>query len=232
MFGLVLAAAAAMGQSSSLAGGGANVDPPPGAPMVVRESGGQREAHRNAALEEASFVAVVLPQPRSFRVHDLLTVIVQEKKQYEAEGRVRAKNEFDIEAKLEDWFRFFEDHRLGQEPFSRGKPGVDFSFELERRVRGDVDREERLVTRVQVEIIDVKPNGVLVFQAEKHIEHDEEDIRLTLTGKCRSEDVGPDNAVLSTKVAGLDIRMQHKGITKSVMERGWLLKLWDLVHPF
>jgi len=229
--GVVLMARAARGQSSSLAGGSAHVRTVRPVPAEPPEAPGPGFFHRNAALEQTSFVAVVLPPPRNFRVHDLITVVVQERKQYESDGRTRTKNEVDLRAKLQDWFRFYEDHRLGTDQLSNGQPGVDLTFEAERKARGDHDREDKLTTRVQVEIVDVKPNGVLVFEASKHISHDEEDIRLTLTGKCRGDDVGPDNSVLSTKVADLEVLVHHRGITKSATERGWLTKAWDLVKP-
>jgi flagellar L-ring protein precursor FlgH len=229
--GVALMARAAFGQSSSLAGGAAKVTsrtPPPAEPPEYQGAG---EVERNAALEQSSFIAVVLPPPRKFRVHDLITVIVQEQKQWESDGRTREENELNITAKLKEWFRFYPEHRLGSDQLSNGQPGVDFEFEAERRARGQTDREDRLTIRVQVEVIDVKPNGVLVFEAQRRIEHDEEDIEVTLLGKCRSEDIGPDNAVLSTKVADLDIVIKNNGITRDITERGWLSKLWGIVHP-
>lgn len=174
---------------------------------------------------------MVLPPPRKFRVHDLITVIVQEQKQWESDGRTREENELEITAKLREWFRFYPDHRLGSDQLSNGQPGVDFEFEADRQARGQTDREDRLTIRVQVEVIDVKPNGVLVFEARRRIQHDEEKIAVVLLGKCRSEDVGPDNAVLSTKVADLDIVVENHGITRDITERGWLSKLWGIIHP-
>ena len=61
------------------------------------------------------------------------------------------------------------------------------------------------VEEMTATIIDIKPNGNLVFEARKQIRHDDEVSSMRLTGLCRSDDVTPDNSVLSTPTPGAAI---------------------------
>lgn len=228
---VVLMARAALGQSSSLASGEASVSgaAAPTAPPV--EFRGPRELDRNAALEQASFIAVVLPPPRKFEIHDLITVIIQERKQFESDGETREQNDLEVYAELANWFRFYPGGNLGADQLPNGNPAIDFEMDLERQARGETDREDWLSYRLQVEVIDVKPNGVLVLEARRKIQHDEDKFFVSVIGKCRSEDVGPDNSILSSRVADLNVSITHDGITKDITERGWLSKIWGVIHP-
>ena len=51
------------------------------------------------------------------------------------------------------------------------------------------------------------------------------------TGTVRSADVTPDNTVLSTQVADLNIDVKNSGAVRDASSRGWLTALLDWVKP-
>ena len=55
---------------------------------------------------------------------------------------------------------------------------------------------------------------------------------LSLTGNCRSVDVTPDNTVLSTQLADLNLRVRNSGAVRDGSSRGWLGVLLDKIKPF
>jgi flagellar L-ring protein precursor FlgH len=55
---------------------------------------------------------------------------------------------------------------------------------------------------------------------------------MTLTGTCRSEDITPDNTVLSTQIAELEIKVTNSGAVRDGSRRGWITRLLDIVRPF
>jgi flagellar L-ring protein precursor FlgH len=220
---ILLAATAALGQSTSI-GQIAGVQPT--APMP-------REAtlpKGNPALEATSLIAVREVEPKKFGINDLVTIIVRVQTQYDAEGKANARRQADLRSELDAFIKFTGDG-VGASQFRRGKPNINYRSTFNQRNDAEQEREDRLTTRITGRIIDVKPNGTLVIEAETSLIHDEETHTLTLTGVCRSVDVTPDNTVLSTQVSDLDIKIKTKGTIRNATRSGWAGKLFDWIRP-
>ena len=221
---------AAQAQTASL---GKRAVPPEGGPAVPY-AGSNREVTQyqgNSTLERASLIAIKVKPPKTFKVNDLITIIVRQQKKFEAEGELETKKKLNLKTELEAFFKPF-DGGLGATTFYRGKPNVDYRFNSKLKNEGDVAREDSFITRITARIIDVKPNGNLVLEASSGEEHDDEVSSVTLTGECRSTDVTPDNTILSTQVAELRITEHNKGAVKDASTRGWVTRLLDVLKPF
>jgi flagellar L-ring protein FlgH len=239
---LVVGATAASSSAQSSSMWRATADAPPltpapsvpGAPRDVYASlpSGPKISAVTRALEEASPIAIPSLPQRRFRVNDLVTIIVRQQKNYRVDGRLDSKKEWDVSGKLSEWFRFYEDHRLGSATLRHGQPGFDFEFANELRSRSQANRSDSFTTRLQSRIIDVKPNGNLVLEARVQGSHDEERWTITLTGMCRSEDVTPDNSILSTQIAELVIEEKNHGAVRDSTRRGWIPSVLDWLRPF
>ena len=185
----------------------------------------------NPELEQASLFAVKTPPPNEFHVHDLLTVIVREQKDYRADSRLETDRDWEVETQIDEFFRFINGH-LGAASFTDGVPNIDFSTKTKLDNEGDVERSDSLTFRIQAEVIDIQPNGRLVLQARKQITIDEDVQILTVTGIVRSQDIGADNTVLSSQVYDQRIVVDHRGPLRDASRRGWLVKLVDRFTPF
>jgi flagellar L-ring protein precursor FlgH len=183
------------------------------------------------AVQDYSLFAVVLPEPRTFRVHDLLTIIVRERKRSASQAKYRQDHEYQLQAKLAAWFRI-HDKKWLQQAFQGGTPEVDLDWDEEMNNKGKHEREDLLELRITAEIVDVKPNGSLVLEATKEITTDDNIQIMKLTGTCRAGDVSADNTVLSTQVAELAVSIHNPGSIRDATKRGWLLRLFDVVRPF
>lgn len=193
-----------------------------------------RDQSRPATLviERASLIAVPATVPRKFRVNDLITIIVRQQKKYEAEQKVDTQKKWDIVGKLSDWFRFYPGNNLGQDKLSNGQPGFRFKFDNKYKADGETDREDKFTTRMTATVIDVKPNGNLVLEAKAAQRHGEEEFMITLTGTCRTEDVTPDNTILSSQIADLRLIEDNKGTMMDSTRKGWIPKLLDWTRPW
>lgn len=185
----------------------------------------------NRSLQAQSFFAVQLPPPRVFKLHDLVTVIIREEKQYKHDADLDTKKEFDVKTKLNQWFRI-HDRKWQQQNFEGGKPEIDAIYDQELKDSGATERKDELITRITCEVVDIKPNGTLVLKGRKFIKTDEEEQDLTLTGTCRAEDVGPSNTILSTQIHDLQVSSQNKGAVRDASRRGWIPRLLDKAKPF
>ena len=184
----------------------------------------------NPTIEGSSLIAVQPPKPSEYRVDDYLTIIVREQRDYEADSTVNAKRQADIKTEIEAFIDFI-DGGLGPAKFARGKPNIDFSSKFDQRNNAESDRQESLTTRITAQIIDVKPNGNLIFEAKKTIRHDDEISTMTLTGGCRKDDVTPDNTVLSTQIADLSISVRNSGNIRNATRQGWAGTIFDWIRP-
>jgi flagellar L-ring protein FlgH len=184
------------------------------------------------AIEATSMIAVPQAPPRKFKVEDLVSIIVRQQKKYEADGKLDNKKKWDTSGRLSEWFRFYEEHRLGSSTLRHGEPGFKFNLDNKYKAESSSDREDRFTTRIQARIIDVKPNGTLVLEARLEQTHDEERFTVTLTGVCRSEDVTPDNSILSTQIADLVLVERNQGAVRQGTRRGWVPRLLDMGGVF
>ncbi len=185
----------------------------------------------NPTLERHSLVAVKAPEPRKFKMHDLVTIIIREQQIYESESDLEQQKKFDVRSQLNEFFKI-EDGQLGASSFLRGKPGVDFKFDTRVQHEAEKEREDRFTTRVTGEIIDVKPNGNLVIEARGETQFDSENVVITLTGIARAVDITADNSVLSTQLADKRIMVTTDGAVRDGSRRGWVTRLLDVLRPF
>ena len=89
-----------------------------------------------------------------------------------------------------------------------------------------------MTTRLTAKIIDIKPNGLLVVEARKHVQTDKETVSIVLTGTCRTEDVGTDNSILSTNLSDLRLIKNHEGEVKGATKKGLLTNLLEGFFAF
>ena len=198
-------------------------------PLVVPREMPRRE--RNLIYEQYSWISVTPPPPKTFKPGDLLTIIVRERRKFEADADLETKSKFDVKSDLEAFIKATAGG-IGAAAFRRGKPTIDYSYQTKIKNEGDTNREDTLTMRVTASIIDVKPNGLLVLEASAQIRHDDEISTITLTGTCRKEDVTPDNTVLSTQIADKHLAVRNEGALRAASSRGWITKLIDLLKPF
>ncbi|MGB8169835.1 MAG: flagellar basal body L-ring protein FlgH, partial [Chthoniobacteraceae bacterium] len=83
-----------------------------------------------------------------------------------------------------------------------------------------------------VQIIDVLPNGNLVFEGIRQISFSKERQFASLRGVIRPYDIQQDNTVISSNVADARIDIVAEGVLTDAQKKGWLLRLNDKLSPF
>ena len=111
-------------------------------------------------------------------------------------------------------------------------PEIKFKYNNDRQSDAEQQRQDSLSARISATVLDVKPNGTMVIEAVKVITVDKEEQTFKLTGLCRVEDITPDNTILSTQLANLNLSKQTKGEVRDGTRTGWLNRFWDHITPF
>ncbi len=185
---------------------------------------------RNPVYTQFSWVSGPPRKPKTFTIGDLVTVIVRERRQYEADADLSSKKKLNLKSDLNAFIKL-TDKGLGSAAFRRGKPSIDYSFDNNLKSEADSEREDSLTFRLTGRIIDVKPNGVLILEAKARVQHDDEVSVVTVTGGCRKEDVTADNTILSTQLVDKTIAVENSGALREATTRGWILRFLELLKP-
>jgi flagellar L-ring protein precursor FlgH len=216
-------------------------DGPPDAAALLRSHGNSLLKASLAAgndpaaarLEDVSYYAVPVPEPKVIRKHDLVTIIVREESESSSEGSSELTKEARLEAAIDEFIKLdLKQLQLKGGAIGGVTPRIDVSGSREFSGEGTVDRSDSLTLRVTAEVLDVKPNGTLVLQARKRIRTDDEEQVFILSGTCRAEDITADNSILSTALHDQEITKTHKGTVRQATRRGWGSKLLDALSPF
>lgn len=212
-------------QAYAQSGGSLNtMEDPPAAPSAGGPGGGTRTS---------SLFAVTPKQPRRMQKFDLVTVIIREESDSKTSSNTDLQKNTDFNALLEQYIDLnLGEFRVKGKPALANQPNLRFQGQRNFQGEGSVDRSDSVSARVQAQVIDVKPNGILIIQATKMIKTDAEEQKFVLTGMVRAEDVTPDNSVLSTQLADLMLEKTTKGQASDASRRGFVPWLMDKLNPF
>jgi flagellar L-ring protein precursor FlgH len=96
---------------------------------------------------------------------------------------------------------------------------------------GSAQQNNQLIGEITVTVARVLPNGVLMLAGEKRLTLNRGEEQVQLTGMVRIDDLGPDNSVLSTRVADARIRYSGTGQIADQSRQGWLARFFTKVAP-
>ncbi|MEX0652914.1 MAG: flagellar basal body L-ring protein FlgH [Phycisphaeraceae bacterium] len=188
------------------------------------------------AIAQSSFSAVRIPEPRTFAVHDLLTIVIRESTDTSFRSSLETEKSVDYDGEISDFPRLSPrdllNFTLGPSSMDQGVPRLGVRYGSEFEGEGDYRRSESITGRITARVIDVKPNGTLVLEARKFIESDDETLDMVLTGTARVEDVAVDNTVLSSQLYDLSLTKHHEGELRRSSRKGIFTRILDTIFNF
>jgi flagellar L-ring protein FlgH len=185
-------------------------------------------------LENSSFMYRRLPpeaEQRELQLHDIIVVLVDYRSSLLSEGDAKSKRNNSFNAVLSDWLKF-DGKNLLPAPQNNGDPRVKGQLDSQYKTEADISAKDALTFRIAASVVDIQPNGNLIIEAHREVQHDEEVWEQSLTGVVRRQSIGPDRTVRSDDVADQQIRIRKKGFVKDGIERGWFTKWYDCWKPF
>jgi len=230
---VVVLAGTAFGQSSSLYM--TDAEPANGIRTVpVGAARAPVEAPRvSPQVVSMSLSAVPVPEPRTYAIGDLLTVIIRESTDTSIEASLDTEKGFEIEGEIAELPRLtltdLLNFQLKPNTFEDGTPQLDVSLDHEFEGEGAYERRDSMISRIQARVIDVKPNGTLIVEARKRLQSDDEVLTVSMFGTCRVEDITVDNTILSTQLFDLSLNQQHEGEVKKSTKKGLITGLLELL---
>ncbi|MBB5985285.1 flagellar basal body L-ring protein FlgH [Sphingobium lignivorans] len=98
--------------------------------------------------------------------------------------------------------------------------------------KGDAAQSNALSGEITVTVSKVYSNGTMLVRGQKQLTLNRGDEYVQVSGLVRQADVGPDNRVLSTRVADARITYSGKGEIARASRQGWLQRFFSMVSPF
>lgn len=94
---------------------------------------------------------------------------------------------------------------------------------------GTTTRNGNLVLSITAHIEDILPNGNLVIRGRKQIQINDEVSEIIFSGVVRRDDVTPDNTIISTRVANMQIDVKGTGPVSAKSTGGLLSRLFNFL---
>lgn len=181
-------------------------------------------------MRDFSWIYIDQPLPREVHVHDIITIVVDEKSEVTQDSRYTRQRMGQLKAELKEFIRLDDDLNLATAALN--EPTIDSTLQSRLQSSGNAIDREGIRYRIAATVVDVLPNGHLVLEARKSIRANFDVWEYTLTGIIRSEDVNRDNTALSENIANLQIVKRSRGRVWDSVKRPWGIYLWDTLMPF
>ncbi len=158
---------------------------------------------------------------RARRVGDLVTILLIERTQARKSSTADTARDSSTALRLPDAF-----------PFNRVAQGLTSGGMAQGfKGAGSAAQDNQLSGELTVSVIRVLPNGVLMIAGEKRLTLNRGEEQVQLTGMVRVDDLGPDNTILSSRVADARIRYAGTGQIADQSKQGWLARFFTKVAP-
>lgn len=192
---------------------------------------GPTDQRQPLLLQDSSFLYVAVEPPRAIQLHDIVTVVVDERSAVISEGEIDRRKTAQLQATLGEWLRI-ENGNLKPAVQADGDPTIDADLKSRLRAENSLETADALNFNIAAKVVDIRPNGNLVLEAHRTIKNNEETWEQSLTGIVRPQDILPNNTVFSEDVAELRIHKREMGHVRDGYRRGWFLRFLDKVQPF
>jgi flagellar L-ring protein precursor FlgH len=190
-----------------------------------------QDPHRPMTLPEYSWTYQKPIEPHPIRLHDIVTVMIDEKSVVISEGQMDRKKKAYGDLKLPDWV-LFKGFSLIPDPQTKGDPHVRGEVDNKMRSQANLETRDSIKFRIACNVVDIRPNGNLIIEGRRSIKNNNETWDYSLNGEIRAEDVLPNNTVLSENVANMRLLKREEGHVRDGYRRGWLLEWLDKYQPF
>jgi flagellar L-ring protein precursor FlgH len=166
---------------------------------------------RAGSLIDPDHYRGVAADRRAFNVGDSLTVLVLESAQAESKAATGLSDQTALGVNASD--------PAGSHNLSLGVSGSDDGS-------GQTARQGQLRAQIGVRVVKVEPHGQLRVRGTQNIVINGESQKITLDGLVRSEDIAPNNTVLSTRLSDAHIEFTGEGVVSDTQDQSIFYRLF------
>ena len=157
---------------------------------------------------------------KAYRVGDIITIILREK-------TLSEKSASNVTSR--------KANNTAVAGIGLGDPALTTAFttsNIDNTGSGAVKQSNTLGGDISATVVRALTNGNLIIRGEKMIALNDGNEFIQISGMIRSEDVQPDNTVLSKRIANAEISYSGDGDYVDATKAGWGTKLFYKIWPF
>lgn len=166
-----------------------------------------------------------------FKIGDIVTIMLVQNVSATNSAGLDTDKETELDMEFEGFDDIFGLTHLFGRPIT-----VDpsFSVDAENEFEGDgsSQRSSVITGTISGQITEVLPNGNLRIEASQAMVINDEKNSVILVGTVRPQDISPQNTILSTQVANVEIKYAGKGPLSNVQKRGIITEFLEFIWPF
>ncbi len=185
------------------------------------------QAMSEGSLYRASHNLVLFDDRRAHAVGDIVTIRLEE--------RTRSSKSAETSLTKETSNELLNPLVFGSAVTGSGSETLLNSLDSETEFAGGgaSDQSNSLTGTISAMVAEVLPNGLLLVQGEKWFQLNRGEEYVRISGLLRAEDVGPDNAVSSQRLADARIAYSGTGAIAQANSAGWLSRFFmGTLNPF
>ena len=204
--------------------------PPP--PMQAPPSPGPfLIAPTQTMVRDHSFIYIdAPPAPSLIKVHDILTIEVDEKAEVIINSRFNRQRNGSFKMELKDFVRLASGPRLLTA--SDNTPAIDSTLSNRLQTIGQGSDSEGITYKIAATVVDVLPNGTIVLEARKSIRTNQDLFEYRLTGRVDRGKIKPDRTARTEDIAELQIERLQRGKIFDSTKVNWGTRILDSLSPF
>jgi len=200
------------------------------------EADGREQKKDPAADIHAMSLITIRPQiPRKWLLHDLVHIVIRESSTAKSSQEIGTERDFAIKGEIKSFPQITLNDLADMvlKSSENANPAkVDVSGDKEFTGKGDYKRTDDFTARVTAEIIEIRPNGLLVLEARTRIQTDDEVSTILMSGICDPDDVSRSGSLSSNDLFDLHITKLHEGEVKKSTEKGLIARVLDTIFSF
>lgn len=182
-------------------------------------------------VRDHSFIFIdAPPAPSLIKVHDILTIEVDEKAEVIVNSRFNRQRNGSYKLELKDFVRLAAGPRLLTA--SDNTPAIDSTMSNRLQTIGQGTDSEGITYKIAASVVDVMPNGTIVLEARKSIRTNQDLFEYRLTGRVDRGKIKPDRTARTEDIAELQIERKQLGKIFDSTKTNWGTRILDAIAPF
>jgi len=178
----------------------------------VRASNVEAMPTRGAIWNDAGRLTRMNTDVRAMRPHDLISVVVTESLSASTIGSVANSRATSASSQISALIGLLHAGNAMQNLINQNSAAA-------LAAKGDSETSSSLSTTLGGQVIEVLPNGMLVIEAARQVEFNQQTQTIVLRGLVRPEDISQQNQITSTAISSLELEVRGKGIINDYTHR-------------
>ncbi|MBD7978359.1 MULTISPECIES: flagellar basal body L-ring protein FlgH [Pseudomonas] len=179
----------------------------------------------NGAIYQSGFGMNLFDDRKAYRVGDIITITLNERTQASKSANSQLSKDSSANIGLTS---LFGGAVSATNPMTGNTMtlGAEFAGERDNNGSAKAGQSNSLTGSITVTVAEVLPNGILSVRGEKWMTLNTGEELVRIAGLIRSDDIGTDNTVSSTRVADARITYSGTGAFADASQPGWLSRFF------